>query len=841
MEDFAERLKSFESARYDKLRPGQQQVLARYLEHIDDPDIAIELPTGYGKTLVGLLIADSALERGLSVAYLTGTNHLADQVLRQAQGLPDLECVKFSGGHYAPSDLAAYHDAQAVGVMNYWVYFNARPRVSPADVVIFDDAHLAEEPLVDRFALRISRHDQRELYESLCDLVLVHTELYPNIRLFRSGQADIATPPELLTFVDWLKIQERASALIERHLDNDEMRFVWPVVSPHLPVCGMLVGPSAIELRPYLPPTRTLPGYQNARQRVYMSATLGTMDDLQRRLGTRPIVSLAQDPIPDDQTGRRLFLLNPGDDDGFTEGPISFVLEQARHVGRAAWLCGSDEEAKRISEILDQHGYRAYRLLRREEEDVLTRWSSDADGHLIAAGRYDGFDLAGDLCHLVILTGVPVGSTELERFVIAYLGDATYVRRRVGQRIAQALGRANREPGDFALYIGLAPGLSQQLAQPEVKDALPHTVRTLVEAALDRTEGGWSAARETATAFWADADLESPGRLRSGSGRRRPGRSRTPAMGGSAADEVSAVCNLWLGDLREAADAAAKAADSLLVSAQVEHSAFWRYVQAQAIYLLGAPAAPGETIGVLKSVIETGPSTAWFVRLRRLLSELRATAAATGDDQPWETWDQWIREAGYRHVQNVIARCRTQLTGTHDQQAEALEWLGHIVGAAAMRPPGEGKPDAIWTWVNGRHIERRTWEVKTGDADAVPLKWVDQSLGQVAAAGDGDSTVGCILTHLGTVDEVAAPSARTLALLRTDAVVTLADWVSDRLNDYGSRVGTGTATERGQAREFVESRMPTIPWSTWLSHVLAPSNSSVIDRPDMALRLEATS
>lgn len=58
--------------------------------------------------------------------------------------------------------------------MNYWVYFNSSPRVEPADLVIFDDAHLAEQPLAGLFTLRVPRTagGGRALYESLCDLVL---------------------------------------------------------------------------------------------------------------------------------------------------------------------------------------------------------------------------------------------------------------------------------------------------------------------------------------------------------------------------------------------------------------------------------------------------------------------------------------------------------------------------------------------------------------------------------------------------------------------------------------------------------------------------------------------
>ncbi len=72
---------------------------------------------------------------------------MRDQVIGQAADLPGLDIVKFSGGNYPPAGLAAYHDAQSVGAMNYWTYFNSSPKVEPADLVIFDDAHLAEQPL----------------------------------------------------------------------------------------------------------------------------------------------------------------------------------------------------------------------------------------------------------------------------------------------------------------------------------------------------------------------------------------------------------------------------------------------------------------------------------------------------------------------------------------------------------------------------------------------------------------------------------------------------------------------------------------------------------------------
>src|SRR2546425_8582458 len=48
---------------------------------------AIELPTGAGKTIIGLLIAEAYRQEELSVAYLCDTNALAERIMRDAGDL----------------------------------------------------------------------------------------------------------------------------------------------------------------------------------------------------------------------------------------------------------------------------------------------------------------------------------------------------------------------------------------------------------------------------------------------------------------------------------------------------------------------------------------------------------------------------------------------------------------------------------------------------------------------------------------------------------------------------------------------------------------------------------
>ncbi len=652
----------------------------------------------------------------------------------------------------------------------------------------------------------------------------------------REDAAGPTTPPELLAFTHWQAIADRVAELLANELPSNDARFVWPTVRPHLLGCGVLVGPTAIEIRPYHPPTQTLPGYRNPRQRLYLSATLGTMDDLQRRLGVQPVVSVLDDPVTPGEVGQRLFLLNPGESDALDDVAFSFALVQASAAGRTTWLCASHAEADAVERQLAVRDFRSYRLRGGGDDGALERWVKDPEGHLVTAGRYDGLDLTGDICRLVIMPSVPAASTEFERFVMAYLGDATFMRHRVGQRVTQALGRANRKQGDWAMYLGLAPGFGTLLAQSGVQAAIPRDIRPTIDDALGRLRHGWPPIRSTAAEFWRTNGGPSVHGEPTESLRPRPGRARAAATAGSSVDEVTAVTRLWLGDPQRAAQAAARAATTLLASGEIEHAAFWRYVEAQALYSEGLPGSEGRAIDALRAATDGGAFTGWFVRLNRVLTELRGQQAVRTEETPWTVWDEWLREAGAAGIRRAIDRCSTGLFGTHDQQAEALELLGRMAGLSASRPSGQGVTDAIWSWSSDRKIERRLWEVKTGNPDELPRDWVDQALGQLAQEHGSPRlhVVGCIVTHLESVDEVAASAAREqLCLVHLDAISALFDMQSARLTVYGENWGSGSAAERGQARELVESQIPTGPW---LAELFAPSAGVLVRREDVLER-----
>lgn len=853
--DFGERLEAIAPGRFpDGLRRSQVHVLSQFAEqHTAASDVGIELPTGEGKTLIGLLIADWALDEGMSVAYLTGTRQLADQVMNQAQLLPELLAHRFAGGSYPGAALDDYHQAQAVGVMNYWVYFNSSPRVEPADLVIFDDAHLAEQPLAGMFTLRIPRGPGggRELYETICDLVLQHSpDTYPTLKALRDGAAPPGSPPELVAFNDWTAVADSArDAITDSELlqQKQDPRIVWRTLAPLLRRCGVLVGPTGIEIRPYHPPTQTVPGYARAKQRLYLSATLGRPGDLQRRLGTHSVVAIdTPAELCTVTTGRRTLLLNPGSSPALADDVISFVLHQvdaaaADGPGRVAWLCASNAEADEVEGLLQANEKDIYRL-RSGDDTPFEQWRANPRAHLVTAGRFDGFDLPDDTCRLVIIPSVPAASTEFERFAVAYLSDATYMRHRVGQRVTQALGRANRTASDSALYLGLDPAFAATLADSAVRSSIGTDVNPAVRQALERHGQGWGPVLAAANHFWTthrsstpDGDDLSDSQMRQRSGRIRPGRTYlAAAVSESANDEVESVTLLWLGDHTGAATHAAMAAEKLTAARESEHSAFWRYVQAHALFDSGQDAnLPAARMAVEQAVM-SAPRTAWFIRLERTAESLAGRATdPTAHDSLFLTWDDWLREAGPR-LPARIAEARGNLAGTHDQRAQALEVLARLCGAVGDRPTGQSATDARWIWATPRKGQRRVWEVKTGGSDAVPRDDVNQLLGQVREEQDRHpraQVVGCLLVNLDTVRDDAARAARSeVAFVHVDAAIALFDIVAELFTAYRTNCGSGTAQERGAARAATEVRLPS---ADWLTRLLLPTDGRILRAQDV--------
>jgi Rad3-related DNA helicase len=88
------------------------------------------------------------------------------------------------------------------------------------------------------------------------------------------------------------------------------------------------------------------------------------------------------------------------------------------------------------------------------------------------AARYDGLDLPGDDCRVVVLNGKPDADNLQERFLSQNVRAGAALAERVRTRIVQGVGRCTRGPNDWAVVIVLGADLTTYMVRPEIRRAL---------------------------------------------------------------------------------------------------------------------------------------------------------------------------------------------------------------------------------------------------------------------------------------------------------------------------------------------------------------------------------
>ena len=125
----------------------QSELLKIYVDHAKNADIALELPTGTGKTLVGMLIAEwNRRHNDERVTYVRPTQQLARQV-HSATQQEGVDSVLLVGPHknWDPKAKRRYESADNVCITTYSSAFNSSPKLADASVILLDDAHAGEQ------------------------------------------------------------------------------------------------------------------------------------------------------------------------------------------------------------------------------------------------------------------------------------------------------------------------------------------------------------------------------------------------------------------------------------------------------------------------------------------------------------------------------------------------------------------------------------------------------------------------------------------------------------------------------------------------------------------------
>jgi hypothetical protein len=840
--DFRQLLTDQGSARFVDLRSAQAAVLENYAAtHLDTPDLAIELPTGAGKSLVALLIGEAWRREGRTVAVLTGNKALAAQMEREGRDLK-VPVARMEGrGEDIPLSVRRrYRRNQAIAIMNYWVMFNANPVVDSADLLIVDDAHLAEGALEGLFAMQIDRYAHPQLFSTLVSDLAARLPDYASLEDARSEDPRARAGVELMSYLDQAQVLSRIREVVDGagELDTDiDLRFRWRGVRDRLAESNIYLSQRSITIRPFCLPVQTLGRWSDPAQRLYLSATIGDPADLQRRLGSSKITKIGSD-AETPTLGRRLIVLNndveAGDSELLPDRVASVVLEALRSQPKAIWLCASraqvDTWRQTIPSWLNTHGLPdgpVWELGTMGDE--MERFRTASAGHLFVAGRFDGMDFAGDECRLAVLATLPRAVNDQEQFVSDYLRDASFLIGRTNQRITQALGRCNRDADDHALYVLADRRLATHLAQEANRRGLPGSIQVELDLAEELDGIELPALTEQVAKFLGrdfrdyDEQLEQL-------------RAEMPAPPVPVEDDADHEVKGWLAmsgrqDYLAAEAQFAARQEQLATQNLRELGAFMQYTEAKAAHLEGLRGDTGalarSRVAIGHAIGRGGASSSWFNRLRSSVArsdataqpttlqteEFRAACARSFDEQlektpPGSKLDRWRARLSERLTSNA-----------HDVYVQGLGDLGELLAYSVAFPKYGAATDCRWRGVFGNTREAFTFECKIehevgAQIDAHAVGQAHNQYSRALAEHDqaGYAVRGLIVTHLDRLAADAAPGLGEIVVLRRDAVDALHKRVEELLAQFAVDWSFEDPQARVAATDMLATKLPPTGW-----------------------------
>lgn len=792
------------AARFKYFFPHQQSILEKYAGLDDsEEDVAVSLPTGTGKTVVGLVIAGfrQLREPGTRVMYLCPNKVLADQVLAEAEEV-GIRAVPLYGTwrEDAPESERvknehkdAYHSGEAIGVAAYSTIFNSYPRPGVPHLVICDDVHTAAEHVLYPWNVKISRAKDDVAFDAVLNALRDHLP---------AGQLSAVQkdPPtghevELVRARDWLRVVDSIEAILAHNAPlSDQLKHPWRRMKGRLADAHCFLSADTIEIRPWIPPTLDIDQFGQAKRRIYVSATLDKWGHLERLMGIEHIVRLEEEEI--EVPGRRMILNLNRVLDGMDD--TKRVVTMALKTNRALVLTPSRSDQQKAIAALKTANYKGLILgadPKKIDADVESfRDSSNKLAVLVLANRYDGLDLGRGLCQNTIIWKLPLAIGTQEEFTTNGWALIDAAESRATQRLHQGMGRCTRDESDNVIISLVDERLFEFVNRSEVRVALPRQVRaelTVSQKFLNNAFDFNDYVALLPRAGEESADWKNLCAQVDAIAKTLP---REVAMNDPLAkvQQREAKWNrlIWSHSFGPAAELAVAAAGELLKD-RPQDAAVWFYfasvAEDAALFAQTGQVGSDQGAAHLKRASDGAGRRVWFGELGSYASPaVTKVVPAAQSKRIVEVLRQYPS-----HSTKLELACAAALKALGQTEADqyhaGLRFLGESLGLTSVVPKRKGGADVLWS-LEG--VARFIWEAKTDKtSDYIAINEVRQiiNLPKETASNDGLAVPAGLqsvcVTACKQVDETMKDSRSGFKVARPTDVAAFADvWLARLLS-----------------------------------------------------------
>jgi replicative superfamily II helicase len=452
------------------LYASQSDVLKQWNARRAEQDLVIKLHTGGGKTLVGLLIAKAIMnETQLPVVYLCPTIQLVKQTLSKAHTY-SIPAEEFTPNHSdlpvnvknAESLLICTYDKMFNGFSVFGVHGSTKIPIQLGGIII-DDAHVSMSALRQKFTLNIRQDTFKDVYQHITTLFAPDFEDAQAIRTYQDIISGLDAGNILeVPYWAWNQKIDQVANLIRRDMHNkDDFKYVWPLIRDDLRYCHCLISNKEISIVPFFPLVEKIPSFAQCKKRIYMSATISDDSSILRTYGVD--IKAAQEPIKTDTVagiGERMILIPELTKFGKSIDPLDLVKKLLKEtdlsMNNKVVLTPSKFLAEKFADVANTFENSAS-----VEATIHKIQTGTERGNFVFANRYDGIDLAGDACRILVLFGLPSGRSSYDLYRAKILSEDTEINNAIAQKLEQGLGRSTRGGADYSAVLLLGSDLIQ--------------------------------------------------------------------------------------------------------------------------------------------------------------------------------------------------------------------------------------------------------------------------------------------------------------------------------------------------------------------------------------------
>ncbi len=441
-------------------RDVQSEVWKKWYVVRNEKNIILKMNTGSGKTVVGLMILQSCINEGKGPAiFVVPDVFLVKQVLDEAKKLGISATADKDDYRYTNSRAILITTIQTV--VNGRSAFGMRPSGTnyPIGSIIIDDVHACMDKINSQFMLHIDAGS--DLYNDFIGLFEASLKDYNPKNYIDVVELGDCRKCLLIPYWEWQRRQPDVYRLLSRYNtdDNKNVFFGLPLIEECLDTCDCIITSKAIEISPKGIDIEKISSFASASRRVFMSATLADDSVFVSSLGlNKDDMKNIITPENANDIGDRLILFPKHINNDISDVDIRTKVEQIAIQYNVIILVPSFNRAK----FWDSE--EKYTVKKENIDRVVEALKSGKHlGMVVIANRYDGIDLPGDACRMLVIDGLPPLNRIKDRYIQSIAPLSTILLREQVQRIEQGMGRGVRSTNDECCIVLMGDELSDVL------------------------------------------------------------------------------------------------------------------------------------------------------------------------------------------------------------------------------------------------------------------------------------------------------------------------------------------------------------------------------------------